>query len=66
MGPLSGIDPTTHHTMNETLLPRSYISLRNKKQLSGSTMKDRSDDPPHHEQMLYHVEEWTVRGFEEH
>ena len=41
-GPPQRIDPTTHRTVSEC----SYQSY-NKKHLNGSTMKDRSDDPPH-------------------
>ena len=37
------IDPTTHRTMNECSYHRAT---------SRSTMKDRSDDPSHHERML--------------
>ena len=52
-------DPYHHE---QTLLPRSYISLHimkthgdvssDLKQLNGSTTKNRSDDPSHHEQTL--------------
>ena len=40
------IDPTTHRTMSECSYYRATFC-------SGSTMKDRSDDPSHHEPMLY-------------
>ena len=54
MGPPWRIDPMTHRTMSE----HSYHGLtsrsRNEKQINKSTMRDRSDDPSHHERMPHY------------
>ena len=46
------IIPKTGLYIPSTLLHQSWSTGWNKKELSGFTMKDRSDDPLHHEQML--------------
>ena len=37
------------------LLHQLWSTVCNKNQFNGSTMKDRSDDPSHHERPLNHV-----------
>ena len=52
--PLWGIDPTTHRTMSEHSYHGATPRSRNEKQINKSTMRDRSDDPSHHERTLYY------------
>ena len=44
--------PQTGYHIPQPLVHQSWSTGWNEKWLNGSTMKDRSDDPSHHEQML--------------
>ena len=50
---LCTIPQTEYHTPRP-LLHQSWSTNWNKKYFKGSTIRDRSDNPSHHELMLYH------------